>query len=61
MNLIGTILVYIGLLAMFIGGVSIVRPLTFLNIWSRFQGVMLFVGGVLVFLIGARNMRFTPA
>jgi len=54
MNLIGTILVYIGLLAMFIGGVSIVRPLTFLNIWSRFQGVMLFVGGVLVFLIGAK-------
>lgn len=53
MNLIGTILVYAGLLAVFIGGVSILRPLTSLGIWSRFQGLMLLAGGVVVFFIGA--------
>jgi hypothetical protein len=53
MNLIGTILVYLGLLTFLVGGLSILRPLTFLNIWSRFQGVMLVVGGLVVFLIGA--------
>jgi hypothetical protein len=52
MNLIGTIVVYIGFLALFIGGVSVLRPLRFLGIWSRGQGVMLVVGGVAVFLIG---------
>ena len=53
MNLIGTILVYAGLLALLVGALSILRPLTFLGIWSRFQGVMLLVGGVVVILIGA--------
>ena len=53
MNLIGTILVYASLLAVFVGGLSVLRPLTFLGIWSRIQGVMLLVGGVVVFLIGA--------
>lgn len=53
MNLVGTILAYVGILAMLIGGLSVLRPLTFLNIWSRFQGVMLVVAGVVVFLIGA--------
>ncbi|HVH72808.1 MAG TPA: hypothetical protein VNB49_17100 [Candidatus Dormibacteraeota bacterium] len=62
----GTIVVYAGLLAMLVGGASILWPLTFLNIWSRFQGVMLVVGGVLVFLIGvnlpAKEQRVaTPA
>ena len=52
MNLIGTILVYAGLLALLLGGISVLRPLTFLGIWSRGQGVMLLVGGVLVFLTG---------
>lgn len=53
MNLIGTILVYAAFLALFVGGLSILRPLTFLGIWSRFQGVMLVVASVLVFLVGA--------
>ena len=53
MNVIGTIVVYAGFLALFIGGISVLRPLTFLGIWSRGQGVMLVVGGVVVFLIGA--------
>ncbi len=53
MNLAGTILVYIGLLTLLVGGLSVLRPLTFLGIWSRAQGVMLLVGGVVVFLIGA--------
>jgi hypothetical protein len=52
MNLIGTILVYAGLLALLVGGISILRPLTFLGIWSRFQGVMLVAGGILVFWVG---------
>ena len=52
MNLIGTILVYAGLLAVLVGGLSVLRPLTFLGIWSRVQGVILFVVGVAVFLIG---------
>ena len=52
MNLIGTILVYIGLLTLLVGGLSVLRPLTFLGIWSRAQGVMLLVGGGAVFLIG---------
>jgi hypothetical protein len=53
MNLIGTIVVYAGLLALLAGGLSILRPLTFLGIWSRVQGVMLLAGGVAAFLIGA--------
>jgi hypothetical protein len=53
MNGGGTILVYAGLLLLFIGGVSVLRPLRFLNIWSRFQGLMLLAGGAVVLLIGA--------
>jgi hypothetical protein len=53
MNLIGTILVYAGFLALLVGGLSILRPLRFLGIWSRVQGVLLAVAGVGVFLIGA--------
>jgi hypothetical protein len=52
MNLIGTILVYLGLLAFLVGGLSILRPLTSLNIWTRLQGVMLLVIGVGVLLVG---------
>ena len=53
MNLIGSIVVYAGLVGALVGGLSILRPLTFLGIWSRLQGVMLLVAGVVVFLIGA--------
>jgi hypothetical protein len=52
MNLIGTILVYTGFLALLVGGLSVLRPLRFLGIWSRGQSVLLVVGGVAVFLIG---------
>jgi hypothetical protein len=66
MNLFGTILVYAAFLALFVGGVSVLRPLTFLGIWSRSQGVMLVACGILVFLVGvnlpAREQRVeTPA
>ena len=53
MNLSGTILVYAGFLVFVIGGISILRPLTFLGIRSRGQGVMLVVSGAAVFLVGA--------
>ena len=54
MNLVGTILVYAGLLAFLVGGLSILRPLSFLNIWSRFQGVMLLAVSLVLFLIGLK-------
>jgi len=52
MNVIGTILVYLGLLAFLVGGLSILRPLTFFGIWSRVQAMILVAGSVAVFLIG---------
>ena len=54
MNVIPSIVAYAGLLIVLVGGLSILRPLRFLGIWSRVQGVMLLVGGAVVFLIGAR-------
>ena len=54
MNLVGTILVYGGFLVFLVGSLSILHPLTFLRIWSRFQGVMLLVAGVVLFLIGVK-------
>src|SRR5215472_10861445 len=53
MNLIGTIVVYFGLLAVLVGGLSILRPLTFVGIWSRVQGLILVAIGAVVFLVGA--------
>jgi len=52
MNLIGTILVYAGLVAFLVGGLSILRPLTFLGIWSRVQAMLLIAASVALFLIG---------
>jgi hypothetical protein len=52
MNLIGTILVYAGLLASFVGAISILRPLSLFCIGSRAQGAILLIGGIVVFLIG---------
>jgi hypothetical protein len=52
MNLIGTILVYVALAAMFLGAVSVVRPLRFLGITSRPYGFVVLLCGVVVFLIG---------
>jgi PAT family beta-lactamase induction signal transducer AmpG len=50
MNLVGTILVYAGLLAVAVGGLSVLRPMTLLGF--RVQGVPLLLVGVAVFLIG---------
>ena len=52
MNLIGTILVYAALTAMFLGCISVVRPLSFLGIANRPHGIVVFLCGVAVFLIG---------
>ena len=52
MNLIGTIVVYTALAAMFLGCVSLVRPLRFLGITSRPFGMVVLLCGVVVFLIG---------
>ncbi len=52
MNLLGTILVYASLAAMLLGCVSVVRPLSFIGIASRQYGIVVFLCGVAVFLIG---------
>lgn len=51
MNLIGTILVYAGFLASFLGAVSLVRLLRFLGITSRASGVAVFLCGAAAILI----------
>ena len=53
MNLIGTILVYTALTAMFLGSVSVVRPLKFMGIAGRPHGIVVLLCGVVVFMIGA--------
>ena len=50
MNLLGTILVYAGLLAVAVGGLSVLRPLTFHGF--RVQGVRVLLVGVAALLIG---------
>jgi hypothetical protein len=52
MNLIGTILVYAGLPALFLGVVSLVRPLKFIVIASRPHGIVVLLCGVVLLLIG---------
>jgi hypothetical protein len=52
MNLAGTILIYLALAAIFLGAVSVVRPLSFLGIASRPHGAVVFLCGVVVFLTG---------
>jgi len=52
MNLAGTILIYLALAAIFLGAVSVVRPLTWIGITSRPHGVAVLLSGVVVFLIG---------
>jgi hypothetical protein len=52
MNLVGTIFVYAGLLALFLGFVSLVRPLSFLGIASRPRAIVVLLYGAVVFLIG---------
>ena len=52
MNLIGTILIYVALAAIFLGAVSVVLPWTWIGITSRQYGVAVLLSGVVVFLIG---------
>jgi hypothetical protein len=52
MNLIGTILVYGGLAASFLGAVSLLKPLTFVGIVRRRYGLLVLACGIVVFVIG---------
>jgi len=52
MNLIGTILVYAALAALFLGCISIVYPMKFVGITSRPFGVGVALCGMAVFLLG---------
>ena len=52
MNLVGTTLVYAALAAVFVGCVSILRPLRFLGIASRPCGAVVLLCGIAIFLIG---------
>ena len=52
MNLAGTTLVYAALLAMFLGAVSVVRPLRIIGIVSRPYGVVVLLCGAAILLIG---------
>jgi hypothetical protein len=52
MNLVGTALVYAALAALFLGCVSILRPLRFLGIASRSCAIVVLLCGVAIFLIG---------
>ncbi len=52
MEIFGTVVVYTGLLAAFLGFVSFLRPLRFLGIATRPRGLILFGCGLLIVLIG---------
>ncbi len=52
MNLVGTILVYAALAAMFLGFVSVVHPLKLLGIANRPFGIVVLLCGIAGFLIG---------
>jgi hypothetical protein len=55
------IVVYFGLITMFVGGVSVLKPLKFLAIHSRWQALAVVAAGLVVVIIGAslpaREMR----
>src|SRR5258706_15571572 len=46
------VVVYLGLIATFLGGVSLLRPLTFLAIHSRRQAALILALGFIVVVIG---------
>lgn len=52
MEIFGTVVVYAGLLAAFLGFVSVLRPLRFLGIAARPHGLILFGCGLFIVLIG---------
>jgi hypothetical protein len=49
----GVIVVYLGLITMFLGGVSVLKPLRFLAIGSRWQALAVMAVGLVVVVIGA--------
>lgn len=51
--MLGVIVVYFGLITMLTGGVSMVTPLKFLTIHSRWQGLAILVTGLLMVVIGS--------
>lgn len=52
MNLLGTIFVYVGLIASFLGFVSLVKPLTFLGGGSRLRAMGVLLAGVTLVATG---------
>jgi len=50
--MLGVVVVYLGLIATFLGGVSLRRPLTFLAIHSRRQAALILAFGFIVVVIG---------
>jgi hypothetical protein len=60
----GVIVVYLGLITMFVGGVSVLKPLKFLAIGSRWQALAVMAAGFIVVLIGAslpaKEVRVAP-
>ena len=50
--MLGVVVVYLGLIATFLGGVSLLRPLTFLAIHSRRQAALILALGFIVVVIG---------
>ena len=49
----GVIVVYLGLITMFVGGVSVLKPLKFVAIDSRWQALAVMAAGLVVVVIGA--------
>lgn len=47
------IVVYLGLITMFVGGVSVLKPLRFLALHSRWQSLAVVTAGLLIVIIGA--------
>jgi len=52
MEMFAVVIVYVGLAAMFVGAASVVKPLRFLHLRTRKAGLLLFVCGAAVFLLG---------
>jgi hypothetical protein len=48
-----TLVVYLGLITMFVGGVSLLKPLKFLAIDSRWQALAVMAAGLVIVVIGA--------
>ena len=50
--MLGVVLVYLGLIAAFLGGASFLRPLSFLAIRTRRQAVLVLVLGLMAVVMG---------